>query len=323
MGWTSRTGIRLIQEGAFALGISRRILQKALVVFLYHEVSDAPSDFNRMFGLNISPRIFSRQLELIQQFFHVLDPSQFLKEKSPRPAALITFDDGNASYFRNALPILKEKKIPSIAFLNMGPIRGEVCWSGLVTYLQHCEPRFTEHRDPQPRGDDFCRFSEAEVARFLGTVDAPPLLEQVRRFRGELARPEDLEQASQEPLVYFGNHLYNHYNVTLSSPSLDGMYRKNQQILEDLPRSLPLFSFPFSRSDLKSVQSLSALGARALFTGGGLPNLNGNGNLYYRVQLSEKAVTEKGMFSEILKNHTVQRMRRWIPAGKSVGHRVP
>ena len=303
----SRAANRVLASAIF----SRSILRQAVVVFLYHEVSDHPSEFNRLFGLNVSPKVFSKQMDLIRDYFHILNPPELLRGKHPRPAALITFDDGNASYFRNALPILKEKKIPSVIFLNMGPIEGEICWSGLVTYLQYREGPFYEKRNPGPKGNDFCWFTEEEVNRYLDTVDKEALLRQARAFRGVIAEKEDLQ--TNEPLVTFGNHLYNHHNALLlgAGARLKEMYWRNQTMLEDLPRGSRLLSYPFSCWDRQTKDFLMAEGAQAVFMGGGLPNLRRNGNLFYRVELGDKVATEEGMISEVIKNIPGAAWRGW------------
>lgn len=300
MSW-ARPWLRAVNRTLLTPGVCRRLLRGATVVFLYHEVSDTPSRFNRFFGLNVPPAAFSRQMELIRGFFHLIDPVGLIRGDYPRPAALITFDDGNLSFFRNAVPLLKEKGIPSVAFLNLGPIRGEICWSGLVTYLQQFEPGFFEKRDPRPRGNDFTRFSELEVNRYLDAVGPEDLLERVRSFRGPLATEEDLQEASKEPLVFFGNHSYNHFNATLLSDRLREAFWRNQEILDGLPRGRRLWSYPFSCYNDETGQSLRREGAEALFVGGGLPNFHRGGKAFYRVELEETVATEGEMFFSILK----------------------
>lgn len=289
--------------------ISRRILENSLVVFIYHDVASQPSVFNSMFGLNVRPAVFSRQLDLIRGYFHIIDPIELISGRYQTPAALITFDDGNLSYFQNAVPILREKGIPSVAFLNMGPIRGEVCWSGLVTYLQCFEPRFYEPRGYRSTGYDFCQFTEPEVHRYLDSVDGEAVLERARVFRGPFAREEDLETVAGEMLVYLGNHLYNHYNATVLSHRLREEYWKNQRVLDDHPRGVRFFSYPFSRYNDETTRALQAEGAQVVFTVGGLPNVNGREDVYYRVQLDEDVVTEQDMITQVLKNYLVAQCR--------------
>lgn len=280
----------------------RWILRRALVVFLYHEVSDSPSEFNRLFNLAVCPASFSRQMDLIRRRFHVIGPRELLRGGYPRPAALITFDDGNRSYFEVALPILKSKGIPSVVFLNMGPVLGEPCWSGLVTYLQHREPRFVSRGGRRPTGNDFCRIREEEVAHYLEGEEAADFLERVRTFRGPIASEDHLREAAKEPLVTFGNHLFNHYNATLLSGRLREEYRKNQRLIEQYPNASRLVSYPFSRWSPQTTRMLLEEGAQALFIGGGLPNFQTHGPMFRRLELGEGVVTEPQMDRLLLRN---------------------
>jgi peptidoglycan/xylan/chitin deacetylase (PgdA/CDA1 family) len=283
--------------------IYRKILKRAVVVFLYHEVSDHPSLFNRMFGLNVPPKVFYRQMELIRDRFTLARPHEILDRDFPRPGALITFDDGNAGFFRNALPILKEMGIPSLAFLNLSTLRGEVCWSGLTTYLQHFEPGFRATRAAPPAGDDYTCFTEEEVHRYLERVDAEALLGKVRAFRGEPASPEDLEAASRQPLAYFGNHLYNHHNATrLGAGALEEAYRKNQEALDRLPRGLRYVSYPFGRANQDTHARLFQLGAEAVFVSGGVPNFHRGARCFTRISMTEEVVDESSLAGAVVRN---------------------
>ena len=113
------------------------VLKKTLTIFVYHDISDDPSEFSCTFNLNVYPKVFDYQISFIKDNFNIISPDDLLKGKIPSKAALVTFDDGFRSYFRNAVPILEKYKVPSIIFLNMEPVKGSVFWSGLITYL--CE----------------------------------------------------------------------------------------------------------------------------------------------------------------------------------------
>ncbi len=295
--------------------VSRRLLRNALVVFLWHEVSDDPSEFNQLFDLNVPPAVFSKQLDLIQESFHVIALSQLLRRDYPTPAALITFDDGNLSYFQQALPILREKGIPSIQLLNMASIRGDVCWSGLVSYLQHCEPGFYETRSSRPTRDDFCRFSESEVRRYLESVDTDQFMERVRRFRGPVATEADLQAVSNDPSVSLGNHLYNHYNATVLSDRLRDEYRKNQRILDNHPRGRRVFGYPFSAFNEQTQQVLREEEVQVVLIGGGFPNLRRDGHTFYRVELGPSVATRRALMVGVLQQYLSAWVRGTLPTG--------
>ena len=88
-----------------------------LISIMYHrfEESKYPST-------NIQLDIFKKQLEIIEnqeiKFIHPKNFENSLKNKKKKRKILLTIDDGLLSFYQNAWPILKEKKIPFILFVN-------------------------------------------------------------------------------------------------------------------------------------------------------------------------------------------------------------
>ena len=116
-----------------------------LTIFCYHDVSENPSEFSDKHNLNVPPNIFEYQINFIKKNFNVISPDELLDDRIPEYAALITFDDGYKSYFTSAIPILKKYNLPSLIFLNMAPVKGEVFLSGLVTYLCDKSSEFSDY----------------------------------------------------------------------------------------------------------------------------------------------------------------------------------
>ena len=95
--------------------------RKKVTVFLYHEISDAPSEFSKSFGLCVSNMVFRKQVDWIRKNFTIIHPKDLLHPNIiPSNAALITFDDGFKDAYRNGISYLVKNKIPSLMFLNMG-----------------------------------------------------------------------------------------------------------------------------------------------------------------------------------------------------------
>ena len=71
---------------------------------------------------NIQLAVFKEQLEIIDQegikFIHPKDFEKSLSENKNERKVLLTIDDGLSSFYENAWPILKERKIPFILFVN-------------------------------------------------------------------------------------------------------------------------------------------------------------------------------------------------------------
>ncbi len=71
---------------------------------------------------NIQLDVFKEQLQIIEQenieFVHPKDFEQSLSQDKDKRKILLTIDDGLLSFYENAWPILREKKIPFILFVN-------------------------------------------------------------------------------------------------------------------------------------------------------------------------------------------------------------
>ena len=141
----------------------RLLVKDSLVVFLFHDVDDSPSEFSRDNGLCTPVEIFENQIKYITETFQVLTPGELLENEFNGPAAFVTFDDGVSSYFKTAVPIMQKYNCPSTIFLNFEPIHGEVFWSGLISYLAKKDLAFKEYAAEKQislEGFDFIHFTQ-------------------------------------------------------------------------------------------------------------------------------------------------------------------
>lgn len=272
------------------------VLEKGLTVFVYHDVSDNPSEFSRMYNLNVKPDIFDCQLNFIKKNFNIIGPDELLSNRVPPKAALITFDDGMRSFFVNAIPILEKYGIPAIIFLNMGPIKGEVFWSGLITYLCNKKYDFVEYcaenKVLAKKGMLLYLFCTKEIVESYLRKKQGSFENEVADFVGELAAEEDLERAAEKGNIFFGNHLFNH-NVPLlmSDEDLLESFLKNVKELKKYRNYRDLFAFPFGQPGTcfseKQVSMILSNGAKKVFSSSGLINSNVTARYLHRIPLTE------------------------------------
>ena len=123
---------KLIATAACGLGARRKLL-----ILTYHRVLD---DVEGIVG-GISVESFGKQIEVLSRYFQVLRldrASMLLSEhKLPPRAACITFDDGYADNFENALPILEKHNIPATFFIAAGYLDGGIMWNDIV--IEACQ----------------------------------------------------------------------------------------------------------------------------------------------------------------------------------------
>ena len=88
---------------------------------MYHRFNE-----NKYPSTNIQMDIFEKQMEIIkEQDYKFYDPKNFVKEFEKikeNKKILITIDDAFKSFYTEAWPFLKEKKIPFILFVSTEPI---------------------------------------------------------------------------------------------------------------------------------------------------------------------------------------------------------
>ena len=288
--------VRSLFGGAFS-PLGKYFTKKRLTIFCYHDVSNNPSEFSHNHDLNVPPSIFEYQIDYINKKFNVISPDDLLAGKIPAHAALITFDDGFKSYFTNAIPILEKHNLPSINFLNMAPIKGEIFWSGLITYLSENSPDFNQHVATKIKVNLkgkplFLYCSRKIVNSFLKTKNKT-YRDEVNGYVGNFATENDLQSVSTNNLVYFGNHLYNHdVPILLSDNKLLESYRKNEDELKKYPNSISMFAFPFGQPGTcfleQQIELLIENGAKKVFSS--YPVLNSDVTTQYLHRISLRSI---------------------------------
>ena len=88
-----------------------------LISIMYHRFNE-----QKYPSTNINLDIFKEQLEIIENegidFIHPNNFEKSLSQSKQNRKILFTVDDGLLSFYKNAWPILREKKIPFILFIN-------------------------------------------------------------------------------------------------------------------------------------------------------------------------------------------------------------
>lgn len=283
--------------GLFQAVLQRLLLKTETIVFLYHEVNPQPSEFHSRFNLNIKPEDFDRQVTWIKNSFNVISPQELLSGKYSRPAALITFDDGSKGYFDYAVPILKRHTCASLIFLNMAPILGDVFWSGLVTYLciyeEEIVNKIVSSRKIKPPYYPYLDLEDVRLA-IQGRSD---ILMKAREFYGPFASVQDLRNCQDNSLVYFGNHLWNHYNPVLAAnDKLSQWFMDNQKEIDRYVNGTKFFSYPFGQKgscyNEETHTLLFNLGAQAVFCA--TPEtFKTDGALYHRLPMDNFCENER------------------------------
>ena len=105
--------------------------QRSLRVLCYHAIADLQgAPIIEPYG--IPPPEFRRHLQLLTRHFRFISPDEFARYLRgggvPSRAVLLTFDDCFRDLFVEALPLLREFRVPALAFAVTGKIGGSYDW---------------------------------------------------------------------------------------------------------------------------------------------------------------------------------------------------
>ena len=109
-------------------------------ILLYHSVSPVESDFTRGLDVTVHPKIFTRQLDYLMEYYHVVPLQELVKRlKAGRPVGgcvVITFDDGFADNHEWAWPLLRQRGLPATICVTADAIDNvELLWVHRVNWL--------------------------------------------------------------------------------------------------------------------------------------------------------------------------------------------
>jgi peptidoglycan/xylan/chitin deacetylase (PgdA/CDA1 family) len=143
----SYVGKRALTAALFYTGLLRLwmtiALRRKAVVLMYHRVltSEERARSASHPALIVDRETFARQMAALRRYLVVLSVTELAEHMArgaplPDGACVITFDDGWRDNFTNALPILRQHRLPALVFLPVNFIGGSrVFWQEALVHL--------------------------------------------------------------------------------------------------------------------------------------------------------------------------------------------
>ena len=143
------------------------------------------------------------------------------------------------------------------------------------------------------------------------------ILEKVKEYYGDFASRDDLEGARGNPLIYFGNHLYNHYNAaSLSKEEFEIQFMKARDFLMEYPNYIEFFSYPFGQPgtcyNTATEKWLDEFGVKKIFSAYSKINRNTDARLLHRTTLPTDIMTQWKMKSFLFRLWIMDKIRTVI-----------
>jgi peptidoglycan/xylan/chitin deacetylase (PgdA/CDA1 family) len=282
-----------------------------ITIFVFHEISDNPSDYIKQNNLNLTINQFEKIIKLIEKSFNLISPKNMESLTNIDNSAVITFDDGYSGVFNNALPYLEKKKIPSLHFLNMYPIiEKKPNIVSTIQYLEKYNAQFQEfiftenikkptYLEVSPKifkkyNNQFGQLSEVELNKIID-------------FQGPLVNLKQLEDWDKSKYVYYGNHLFDHWNtITLDNINLEEQYSENFKYLNRYKNFINFFAFTNGQPDtcfnINNFNVIKKIGAELVFAASAGQNNTLNKILVDRLPINSMDIDENLFFYKILRS---------------------
>jgi len=290
--------------------ILNKAIYDGLTIFIFHDISDSPSDFCIDNKLSISTDKFTQIIIWIQENYAIISPQElFNYNKFPQRSALITFDDGFKGSFVNGLPVLEKMDIPSLFFLNMGPvINGNPMLSAVACYLDNCIVEFSlfcaKKNVKKPYHLTLTPDILEEFIRRHGNIDYQSVL----KYQGEFVDMDLLKATSKNKLVYYANHLYDHWNVrALKDDQFVEQYHLNRDELMLFDNYIDCFAFtngePQKSYSEHDIAILKNIFSKKSFSALPVVNRFNNKHVLHRVSLIHEDVDCRYIYYKMFRGY--------------------
>lgn len=269
-------------------------IKNCLTIYNFHDVSYNRTDFLTKNNLIVSPIIFQKQIQWIKKLHNIIPPnsdinSQYFNNYN----AMITFDDGYYGTFENGLRILSDLKVPSIIFLNMNNILTKKPLIPAITeYLEKNDINYKEFlKHNNIKSPSYLNIKPQNLKKFQNKSEKINL-KNVNIFQGKLANISQLKKWEHQANVFYGNHLYEHWNaICLNSKQLESQFLKNKNALDQFINSVNFVAFPNGKFGTcfgyKEISILEKYFPLKYFSANSIKNNKPNQKIFGRLTLIE------------------------------------
>jgi peptidoglycan/xylan/chitin deacetylase (PgdA/CDA1 family) len=232
------------------------------IILGYHRVAHDPDD---PWGLCVDPRTFESHIEILRRDFCPVPLGQVTEPRVGTLPVVITFDDGYADVWTDAVPILERHEVPATVFVVPAATSGSFWWDRLRALLEtperlpaeldldagglrmrwtreqgHPALRDMLHRSLRTIGSEALEEALAGIATWSGTGEIsgrPPVA---------VLTDEQLDGLGRHPLLEVGSHTMSHADLSVLGPeALDQEIRGSRLWLQErLGEEVESFSYP-------------------------------------------------------------------------------
>jgi hypothetical protein len=278
------------------------------IVFLFHEISNYPSIFQKDNELNLKKKKFIKMINWINNNFNIVNPKK-LNFENKFFNALISFDDGFKESFNFAIPFMEKKNIYSIHFLNFKPILYND--PNIAAVLCYIEKNFSIYKKYfQKKNFVSPYYLNIDNVQYNKHIKNKVMINfsKIKKFQGQIVNSNLLKKYNNFKYCYFANHFYEHWNtICCKNKFIIKNYKDNKKFLTKLKNNLDYLALTNGKIKTcysqKNINLLFKQGVKKIFTSNGTINYNKNKDVFDRVSIVERYADDINlMFFDILFN---------------------
>lgn len=176
---------------------------------------------------------------------------------------------------------------------------GGINYNGLSAYLTQKIKIFHKKYN-------FYNLNKKDIDKYLEKNNKLSIIEKAQKYHGEWGNLSDIEVLKNNKLVFFGNHLFNHFNAkNLSKQELVNQYKNNEEYLKNINNFCNFFSYPYGQPNLhynnETNDIIKQLGANHIFTANPINYFFKNNLLLHRLPMHNHVNTETKLREHIIK----------------------
>ncbi len=273
----------LIYQKNFVINTMLNCIDTPVIILLYHRIANLETDPQM---LAVSIKNFEAQIHFLKEQYSILRFEDSW-EKIDGPSIVITFDDGYADNYYNALPILEKYEVPATIFISTGNVdtEYEFWWDELerIFLLNPNLPKtYTLKTDKETILLRLFTKAEKEksylkVHAILKSMQSEERKEFIEKIKYELPeayktrkfyrtmKKNELRSINSSPFVTLGGHTITHTQLSIQNLNVQNEeIQQSKKFLEKmLGTEVTTFSYPFGgRTDytIKTVQAVRKAG---------------------------------------------------------------
>ncbi len=235
-------------------------------VLLYHRIASSQRD---PYHITVTPEHFEEQIRWLSKHYPILSFEEDWSGVS-EPSIVISFDDGYADNYQNALPILKRYGAPAVFFISTGLLgTPEAFWWDRLFLVINKQPGIQLLKEHSRLKAMLPYDRQRELARLENSRERDEFVEkssgalQGSDFDGlRSLKKEELQAMAGEPLVSIGAHTVSHPALPSLLPELQREeIMGSKAFLEELTgKRIVSFSYPYGDFDNRTVELVRQAG---------------------------------------------------------------